>query len=132
MAAGASARAALWAAGGQLQCFCRVLSAFWVAGIIRIASQIREKRIKYAQKDTKCTANHLQTLTLRGQSPVAGAGEIRKNSVDTAYTIADYRGSGEGRDDGIHGCYEGNRRLSGGDGEGERGLRILRGQSPHV
>ena len=36
--------------------------------------------------------------TPRGQSPIAGAGEIREYSVDTAYTIADYRGSGEGRE----------------------------------
>ena len=40
-AAGASARAELWAAGGQPQCFWRVVSAFWVAEIIGIASQIR-------------------------------------------------------------------------------------------
>ena len=33
-AAGALAQAALWAAGGQPQCFCRVVCAFWVAGII--------------------------------------------------------------------------------------------------
>ena len=34
---------------------------------------------------------------LRGQSPIAGAGEIREYSVDIVYTIADCRGSGEGR-----------------------------------